>query len=48
MKTQRDETLQEIWAIRRRIAKKFGFDPKKTDRLLSAEAEATRRENLPT
>lgn len=29
MKTKRDEPLEEIWAIRRRIAKKFGFDPKK-------------------
>lgn len=29
MSTKRDETLEEIWAIRRKIAKKFGFDPKK-------------------
>ena len=29
MKTNRDETLEEIWAIRRQIAKKFGYDPKK-------------------
>jgi len=29
MKMKRDETLEEIWAIRRQIAKKFGYDPKK-------------------
>jgi hypothetical protein len=29
MKTQRDETLEEIWAIRRELAKRFNFDPKK-------------------
>jgi len=29
MKTNRDETLEEIWAIRRQIAKQFGFDPQK-------------------
>jgi hypothetical protein len=29
MKTKRDETLEEIWAIRRQIAKKFGCDPRK-------------------
>ena len=29
MKTNRDETLEEIWAIRRQIAKRFGYDPKK-------------------
>ena len=29
MKAKRDETLEEIWAIRRRIAKKFGGDPQK-------------------
>ena len=29
MKAKRDETLEEIWAIRRQIAKKFGYDPKK-------------------
>ena len=29
MKTKRDEPLEEIWAIRRQIAKKFDFDPKK-------------------
>jgi hypothetical protein len=29
MKTKRDETLEEIWTIRRRIAGKFGFDPKR-------------------
>ena len=28
MKTNRDETLEEIWAIRRQIAKQFGYDPK--------------------
>ncbi|MCX6915280.1 MAG: hypothetical protein WCK27_14820 [Verrucomicrobiota bacterium] len=28
MKTQRDETLEEIWAIRRQIAKEFDYDPK--------------------
>ena len=29
MNTKRDETLEEIWAIRRQIAKKFGYDPRK-------------------
>jgi hypothetical protein len=29
MKTKSDEALEEIWAIRRQIAKKFDLDPKK-------------------
>ena len=29
MKAKRDETLEEIWAIRRQIAKEFGGDPRK-------------------
>ena len=29
MKPKRDETLEEIWAIRRRLAEKFDYDPKK-------------------
>ncbi|MBK9139993.1 MAG: hypothetical protein IPM17_14695 [Verrucomicrobia bacterium] len=29
MKTKRDETLEEISAIRRELAKKFDYDPKK-------------------
>ena len=29
MKAKRDEPLEEIWAIRRQIAGKFGFDPRK-------------------
>lgn len=29
MTPERDETLEEIWAIRRQIAKKFGYDPRK-------------------
>jgi hypothetical protein len=29
MKMKRDESLEEIWAIRRQIAKKFDYDPKK-------------------
>ena len=29
MKTKRDAPLEEIWAIRRQIARKFGYDPKK-------------------
>ena len=29
MKPKLDEPLEEIWAIRRQIATKFGFDPKK-------------------
>ena len=28
MNSKRDEPLEEIWAIRRKIAKKFGYDPK--------------------
>ena len=28
MKPKPDETLEEIWAIRRQIAKRFGYDPK--------------------
>jgi hypothetical protein len=29
MKRNRDATLEEIWAIRRQIAKKLGHDPKR-------------------
>ena len=29
MKAKRDETLEEIWAIRRQIAKQFVHDPRK-------------------
>ncbi len=29
MKTNRDESLEEIWGIRRQIAKEFACDPKK-------------------
>ncbi len=29
MKTNRDETLEEIWAIRRRIVQELGHDPKR-------------------
>ncbi|MBI3880668.1 MAG: hypothetical protein HY301_11480 [Verrucomicrobia bacterium] len=29
MSTKRDETLEEIWAIRRQTAKRFGGDPRK-------------------
>jgi hypothetical protein len=29
MKTKRDETLEEIWAIRHKLAKRFNYDPKK-------------------
>ena len=29
MKPKCDETLEEIWAIRRLIAQEFGFDPRK-------------------
>jgi hypothetical protein len=29
MKVNRDESLEEIWEIRRQIAEKFGRDPKK-------------------
>ena len=29
MKAKRDETLEEIWAIRRQIARQFGGDPQK-------------------
>ena len=29
MKTKRDEPLEEIWAIRRRIGEKFNYDPKR-------------------
>ena len=29
MKAKRDETLEEIWAIRRKLAKDFDYDPKK-------------------
>ena len=29
MKTKRDEPLEEIWAARRRIAGRFGSDPRK-------------------
>jgi len=29
MTTKRDEPLEEIWAIRRQIARKFDCDPKK-------------------
>ena len=26
---KRDETLEEIWAIRRKLARRFNYDPKK-------------------
>ncbi|MBI2949294.1 MAG: hypothetical protein HYY23_16760 [Verrucomicrobia bacterium] len=29
MKAKRDETLEEIWAIRRQIAKEFDYNPRK-------------------
>ena len=29
MNTKSDETLEEIWAIRRKLAKQFNYDPKK-------------------
>ena len=29
MKTKHDAALEEIWAIRRQIAKEFNYDPKK-------------------
>jgi len=29
MKAKRDEPLEEIWAIRRQIAKEFDYDPSK-------------------
>ncbi len=29
MKAKRDTTLEEIWAIRRKLAKQFGYDPRK-------------------
>lgn len=29
MKTKPDQPLEEIWAIRRQIAKEFGSDPRK-------------------
>jgi hypothetical protein len=29
MKTKPDQSLEEIWAIRRQIAAEFGCDPKK-------------------
>lgn len=29
MKAKRDETLEEIWAIRRKLAKRFNYDPHK-------------------
>ena len=29
MKPKHDDTLEEIWAIRRQIAQEFGFDPRK-------------------
>ena len=29
MKAERDPTMEEVWAIRRRIARRFGYDPKK-------------------
>jgi IS4 transposase len=29
MKAKRDESLEEIWAIRREIAKEFDYDPKR-------------------
>jgi len=29
MNAKRNETLEEIWAIRRNLAKEFDYDPKK-------------------
>ena len=50
MKAKRDATLEEIWAIRRRMAKRFNYDPKKTGeyyrrRQKAAGVKIYRREN---
>ena len=42
MKTKRDEPLEEIWAARRRIAERFGFDPHKQAEQLRQRQEAVK------
>ena len=42
MSTRRDEPLEEIWAARRRIAERFGFDPHKQARQLRHRQEEAR------
>lgn len=44
MNARRDEPLEEIWAIRRRIAVRFGFDPhKQAEHLRQRQAAAKDR-----
>jgi len=42
MKTERDEPLEELWAARRRIAERFGFDPHRQARALRERQEAAK------
>jgi hypothetical protein len=42
MNTRRDEPLEEIWAARRRIAARFGFDPHKQAEHLRQRQEAAK------
>ena len=42
MKTKRDEPLEDIWAARRRIAERFGFDPHKQAQQLRQRQEKAR------
>ncbi len=42
MKTKRDEPLEDIWAARRRIAERFGFDPRKQAAQLRQRQEAAK------
>ncbi|MBI3417354.1 MAG: hypothetical protein HY043_18840 [Verrucomicrobia bacterium] len=42
MKTKPDEPLEDIWAARRRIAERFGFDPRKQTEQLRRRQEAAK------
>jgi hypothetical protein len=40
-KAKRDEMLEEIWAIRRKVAKEFDYDPKKAGEYYRRKQKAT-------
>ncbi|HEY0550249.1 MAG TPA: hypothetical protein VGF13_11665 [Verrucomicrobiae bacterium] len=42
MKAKPDEPLEDIWAARRRIAERFGFDPHKQLQQLRQRQEAAK------
>lgn len=42
MQTKLDEPLEDLWAARRRIAERFGFDPRKQAEQLRQRQEAAK------